>query len=291
MPNVVAKIPIGARYMILSALAFSVMGLFVKAAGAKGIPVLEIVTARSLVSLVLSYLAVNHLGIPLFGNRKPLLFARGIVGFISLTLVYYALTRLPFAEATVLQYLHPMFTAILAVFILHERVSQVTLICIIFSFLGLILIVRPSFMFADLAAGYDPIAVMAAVAGAFGSACAYVLVRKLNETEHPLVIVFYFPLISLPASLPFLWHDFVMPQGFTWLMLLAVGVSTQVGQVALTKGMQSETASRATSFSYLQVVFAILIGVIFFAEIPSFWTIMGALMIVVGAYVNVIFKH
>jgi len=291
MPNVVAKIPIGARYMILSALAFSVMGLFVKAAGAKGIPVLEIVTARSLVSLVLSYLAVKHLGIPLFGNRKPLLFARGIVGFISLTLVYYALTRLPFAEATVLQYLHPMFTAILAVFILHERVSQVTLICIIFSFLGLILIVRPSFMFADLAAGYDPIAVMAAVAGAFGSACAYVLVRKLNETEHPLVIVFYFPLISLPASLPFLWHDFVMPQGFTWLMLLAVGVSTQVGQVALTKGMQSETASRATSFSYLQVVFAILIGVIFFAEIPSFWTIMGALMIVVGAYVNVIFKH
>jgi len=105
------------------------------------------------------------------------------------------------------------------------------------------------------------------------------------------VIVLYFPLVSLPCSVLMLWNDFVMPQGVTWLYLLAVGMSTQVGQVALTRAMQTETASRATSFAYLQVVFAIILGLVFYQEVPNSGTITGAGFIVVAAYLNVLWHR
>ena len=132
---------------------------------------------------------------------------------------------------------------------------------------------------------------MAAVAGAFGSAIAYTLVRSLNKTEDPMVIILYFPLVSLPISVVLLWNNFIFPEGITWLYLLAIGVATQIGQWGLTKSMQTETAGRATSFSYLQVVFAIVFGVIFYDEIPSIETLIGAGLIIAGAYVNVMWQR
>ncbi len=285
------RLPLGARYMLVSALAFSVMSLFVKLVGEKGIPVLEIVAARSVVSLVISYISLKRLGISLLGQRKVLLVARGLAGFIALNCVFYALTHLPLAEATVIQYLHPMFTAVLALFFLKERFSMATLACLIMSFIGLLFVVRPNIAFSTLSQPLDEIAVLAALAGAFGSAVAYVLVRSLGKSEHPLVIVLYFPLVSLPCSVLMLWNDFVMPQGVTWLYLLAVGVSTQVGQVALTRAMQTETASRATSFAYLQVVFAIILGLIFYQEVPNSGTITGAGFIIMAAYLNVLWHR
>ena len=277
--------------MILSAFAFSVMSLFVKAVGQQGIPVLEIVAARSVVSLLISYITLKRLGIAPLGNRKLLLFTRGLVGFLALNCVFYAITHLPLAQATVLQYLHPMFTAALAVFFLNERPTKATLICIALSFAGLLMVVQPGYIFSQAPSEIKQLAISIAVTGAFGSATAYILVRKLSASEHPLVIVMYFPLISLPVSMVLLWNDFVMPQGITWLYLLAIGVTTQVGQVALTKAMQTETASRATSFAYLQVVFAIILGVLFYREIPSISTLIGASLIIGGAYINATWKR
>ncbi|MFT6386962.1 MAG: drug/metabolite transporter (DMT)-like permease [Cellvibrionaceae bacterium] len=277
--------------MILSALGFALMGACVKLVSTRGIPVLEIVAARALISAVISYVDVKRKGISLWGNRKDLLCARGIAGALALVCVYYALVHIPFAEATMLQYLHPMFTAILALFFLRERLHGSTLLCIIFSFLGLIIIVRPSFLFGDLQASYSLLSVVAAIAGAFGSAVAYVLVRKLNETEDSSVIIFYFPIVALPFSLILLGDNLVMPQGWEWSLLLGVGIGTQVGQVGLTKAMQTETASKATSFSYLQVVFAAILGWLIFSEVPVFFTWLGGGFIILGAFINVVFRE
>lgn len=283
-------LPLGARYMILSALGFAVMGACVKLVSARGIPVLEIVAARALVSALISYIDVKRKGISVWGKRKGLLCARGLAGALALVCVYYALVNIPFAEATMLQYLHPMFTAILAIFFLKERLQKSTLLCIVLSFIGLLIIVRPSFLFGGLHADYPTLAIVAAIAGAFGSAVAYVLVRKLNETEDTSVIIFYFPIIALPFSVILLGDDFVMPQGWSWLLLLGVGIATQVGQVGLTKAMKTETASKATSFSYLQVVFAALLGWFVFSEAPVIWTWIGGGLIILGAFLNVFLK-
>ena len=281
-----SSIPLSARYMIMSALGFALMGVFVRIAYGQGIPVLEIVAARALVSAFISYADIKRKKISPWGERKDLLIARGAAGAIALIFVYTALAALPFAEATVLQYLHPLFTALLAVIFLREYLQKNTLICILLSVIGLLIIVRPSFLFSGLAGDYPAWAVAAAIAGAFGSAVAYVLVRKLNATEDSSVIIFYFPIMALPLSLLMLGDNIVMPQGWAWLSLLLVGIATQVGQVGLTKAMQTASASKATSFSYLQIIFAMVLGVIFFDEIPTLWTITGAVFIMLGVVIT-----
>ncbi|MCP5207232.1 MAG: DMT family transporter [Hahellaceae bacterium] len=286
-----AQIPLGVRYMVLSAFGFSIMAVCVKLASSSGLPVLEIVAARALVSLVLSYLDIKRKGISLVGQRKGLLLARGVVGALALVCVYYALTVLPLAEATVLQYLHPMFTAVLALIFLRERIQLATMLCIVFSFAGLIVIAQPASLFAGTpSTSMPPLALAAAILGALGSAIAYVLVRKLSQTEDPSVIIFYFPLVALPLAALGLGTDFVMPTGWEWLILLMVGVFTQVGQIGLTKAMQTETAGKATAFSYLQVVFAAILGWLIFAEIPQLWTWVGGGLILGGALINLLLK-
>ena len=235
-------------------------------------------------------MGIKQQGIALLGNCKGLLFARGLVGYMALICVFYAVTHLPLAEATVLQYLHPMFTAVLAFVFLREVVSKGAMVCVALSFIGLLVILKPRLLFMTTATEYDSLAIVAALIGAFGSAVAYTLVRKLNKTEHPLVIILYFPLVSLPLSVVFLWNDFIMPDGVIWFYLLLIGLATQLGQWGLTKSMQTETAGRATSFSYFQVVFAIVFGVMFFDEVPSTTTLLGAGFIILGAYINVRWK-
>lgn len=280
------SLPLGARFMLLSALGFALMAVFVKLASQQGIPLMEIVAARALVSLLLSVADVRRRNVPLFGHNKRLLVARAVVGTLALMCVYYAVTAMPLADATVLQYLHPMFTAVIAWLFLKERIQGATLLCIVLSLIGLLVIARPEFVFGA-AHGHIPLlALMAALAGAFGSAVAYVLVRKLNQTEDSAVIIFYFPFFALPFSLLLLGDGFVMPQGAQWLTLLLVGVFTQIGQIGLTRAMQTETAGKATAFSYLQVIFAAVLGWLVFDEVPVLWTYIGGALILVGALVN-----
>ena len=283
-----SAIPLGARYMVLSAMGFAILAAAVKWVSQKGIPVLEIVAARSIISLFLSFVVIRSRGISVWGNRKGLLFARGGVGSLALVCVYYAISTLPLAEATVLQYLTPMFTAILALIVLHERLEMATLICVILSFVGLLCIARPAVIFGGQVDPLPALSVVVAVMGALGSGVAYVIVRKLSATEDPSVIIFYFPLVAMPFSIGLLGDAFIIPDVAELLGLLVVGIGTQVGQTGLTLALRTEAAGRATAFSYLQVVFAVALGWFVFGEMPVVWTWVGAALIVSGALVNVL---
>lgn len=278
-------LPPAVRYMLLSALGFALMTACVKAVSGYGIPVLEIVAARALVSLLLSYLDVKRKGLSVWGNNKPLLVARGVMGVLALVCVYYSVTTLPLAEATILQYTHPAFTAILALLFLKERLQLSTIVCIALSFIGLAVMTQPDFS-AGLVTGLPVLSVMAALAGAIGSSIAYVLVRKLSQTEDASVIIFYFPLIALPFSVLLLGDGFVMPDPEALLLLVLVGIFTQVGQIGLTKAMAAEKAGKASAYAYVQVVFSAILGLVFFAEIPTLWTLVGGALIISAALYN-----
>lgn len=285
-----SALPIGVRYMIMSALGFALMAACVKSVSKYGIPVLEIVAARALISLLLSYIDVKRKKISVWGNHKPLLIARGVAGALALMCVYFAVTTLPLAEATILQYLHPLFTAILALFFLKEAIKRSTILCIFLSIAGLLVMVKPDILFASNVE-LPLISVIAALLGALGSAIAYVIVRRLSHSEDSSVIIFYFPLMALPLSLILLGDDFVLPNQEAFILLMLVGIFTQVGQVGLTKAMQTETAAKATAYSYVQVIFSIILGWVFFSEIPSFWTWIGGGLIMTGALINVLWKR
>jgi drug/metabolite transporter (DMT)-like permease len=130
-----------------------------------------------------------------------------------------------------------------------------------------------------------------ALLGAFGSSIAYVIVRKLSQTEDSSVIIFYFPLVALPVSILLIDDDFVMPDWYLTMMLVLVGVFTQIGQLGLTKAMQTQAAGKASAYSYVQIVFSILLGLALFNEVPTVWTYIGGSLIVIGALVNTFGKR
>jgi drug/metabolite transporter (DMT)-like permease len=275
--------------MAAAAFFFSLMSLLVRLASVR-LPASMLVLARAGVALVLAYGMVRRAGVSPWGHQRWLLAARGLLGFCALSCFYFSLTHLPLAEATVIQYTNPVFTGLFAAALLGERLRPVEVVSVAVSLCGVALVARPAALFGDGAAHYDALAVGVALAGAVFSALAYVAVRKSRGTEHPLVVVLWFPLIATPLAIPLAVQQWVPPTPLEWLMLLGVGVTTQVAQVFMTEGLHREPASRATAVSYLQVALAVGWGVAVLHEVPEWPTLAGALLIGGGVLLLALWK-
>jgi drug/metabolite transporter (DMT)-like permease len=184
--------------------------------------------------------------------------------------------RLPLADAIVLQNATPLLTAVVAWWLLDEAIGWPTAAAIACGIAGVLIIARPS------SAAFDGLGVAAALAGVVASSFAYVTVRKLSRTVHPLVIVLYFPLVAAPLTLPWMLASFVVPGPLDAVLLLALGAATQCGQVYLTRGLAIERAGRAMTINYLQVAFAMLWQLLLFGDWPTPWTLAGAGLILGG---------
>ena len=282
-PRGAGRIPLGLRYMAAAAFFFSVMSLLVKIAGQR-LPTQEVVLARSSVGALLSWAVLRSRGVSVLGHRRGLLMVRALLGYGALSCFFYALVRLPLADATVIQYTNPVFTALLAAVVLSERLRLREVLLVLVSLAGVILMTRPEFLFGGHEQRLDLGAAGIALLGAALSAAAYVAVRRLGATEDPLVIVFYFAAVSTLGAIPLTAMKPVLPTPGEWLTLAGIGVVTQLGQVFMTKGLRLEAAGRATAVGYMQIVFAAAWGAIFFAEFPDLWGAAGAALIVAGTF-------
>jgi drug/metabolite transporter (DMT)-like permease len=159
------------------------------------------------------------------------------------------------------------------------------LLAIALGWTGVVLVAQPAGLLQG-AAALPPLAVLIALAGALFTSLAYVSVRSLGNSEHPLVIVFYFPLVALPLTLPLVALDPVLPTASELLWLVGVGVFTQVGQVYLTRGLTALPAAQATAISYVQVAFAGLWGWLVFGESVDGWTVAGAVLVLAAMLVS-----
>jgi drug/metabolite transporter (DMT)-like permease len=275
------NIPKGTQYMLLATLTFTGMKVFVKYI--PHIPAIEIVFFRALISLFLTLGYLWPKKIPIFGNRKRLLVVRGIVGAMALILNYYLLQQIPLAAASTMTYLTPIFTTLLGIYLVKEKVRPIQIVFFLVSFIGVLII-----------QGFDGrislIHLGAGLASSVLSAIAYNLVRKLSTTEHPLVIIFYFPLMVLPISA--IWSFFVweVPSGWDWFYLGMVGVSTQMAQYFMTKSYQFAKVAQVASFDFLGIIYAILFGFILFDEYFNLITYLGMAFVLVGVILNFRFK-
>lgn len=273
----------GLLYMAGSALFFSVMSVLVKEAG-QSLPSQQVVLFRSAALLGLAFGHIRWAGVEPWGTNRPLLLLRGVVGFAALSCFYYALTHLPLPDATLIQYTNPIWTALLAAFFLGEAVKSIEIGGLVASLVGVVLIQQPAFLFVSGGEARLPAAAVAvALGGALFSATAYVIVRKLRETEHPLVVVFYFSLVATPAAVATSATLLQWPTPREWVLLVGVGLTTYTAQVMLTKGLHLEKAGRATAISYLQIVFAFGWGITLFDEYPNALSVSGAVLIVGSA--------
>lgn len=275
----------GIGYMVQAAAWFAVMALLVKLAG-QTMPTSQIVFGRGCVTLLLSAFMLWRAGVSPAGNNTRLLLFRGVIGSLGMVCFYAALVHLPLAEATVIHQTSPLFTALLAAWLLRERIEGQVLVAIVGCLAGVVLIAQPQQFFGGSGVG-DPAAldwrfVGVGVAGSVLAAGAYVTVRRLGRTEHPLVVVFYFPIVTVTVSAPFAYAQWVRPDAFGWLLLVSIGVVTQLAQVAMTRGLARAPAGRATTVSYLQIAFAAVLGAAVFQTLPNAWSAGGIGLIVVS---------
>jgi drug/metabolite transporter (DMT)-like permease len=284
-PAAHASLRVGVRHMVAAAFYFSLMSLLVKLAGDR-LPASQLVLARAVVCLFLSWLWLRRVGLSPWGSNPRMLLLRGLAGTVGLFCFYYALTMLPLAEAVVILHMAPIFTAILAAVALSEPINRRLIVAILFSACGVLAIVRPEFLFgaSGMQAAREPWGLVIGFIGALASACAYVLVRRIGDRENPLVTVFYFPLVTLPISLPIAAVEWLWPTPLEWLMLLGLGVTTQLAQVHMTRGLALVPAGRATTIGYFQVVLAALWGVLIFGEVPDLLTLAGAALVLAGTF-------
>lgn len=268
--------------MLLAGFVFALMNVFVKLV--PGIPATEIVFFRSVVSLVLSYVILKGRRIHLWGENKKILLFRGLSGAVALILYFITLQAIPLASAVTIQFLSPIFTSILGVFIVKERVKPVQWLFFLLAFAGIIII-----------QGFDPritpLYLIIGIFAAFFSGLAYNFIRKLKTSEHPLVIVLYFPLVTLPVTGLYSFIEWVPPSGWEWLILLLIGVLTQIAQYFMTKAYQAEELSKVASLKYVSIIYALGFGWVIFDETFNAMTYIGMVVVLLGVSLNIWYKH
>jgi drug/metabolite transporter (DMT)-like permease len=119
---------------------------------------------------------------------------------------------------------------------------------------------------------------------------AYNCVRKLSSTEHPLVIMFYFPLVCLPVTGLWMIFNWSMPLGREWFYLIMVGLTSQVAQYYLTRAYQIAEIATVSIISYTSIIYTITLGLIFFGESFNSMTYLGMALVCAGVIINVIYK-
>ncbi len=275
------KLSAGVTYMLLATFTFTVMKVGIKLI--PHIPAIEIILFRSIISMFLSLVVLIPKKVNVWGNNKPILFARGISGAIALIIYFSLLQQIPLAAASTLQYLAPIFTSIIGIFLVRERVSPWQFVFFAIAFIGILII-----------QGFDSrislIHLFMGITTSIFMGLAYNFIRKLKDSEHSLVIIFYFPLVMLPISgvwSAFIW---VQPQGWDWLVLIAVGVTTQIAQYFMTKSYQTAELSKVSILNYVGIIYALAFGYFLFDETFNLMTYVGMMLVLSGVIANVIFK-
>ncbi len=268
--------------MLLATFTFTLMKVCVKAI--PHIPAIEIILFRSIISLVISMYYLKRQNVSVWGNNKPVLILRGIAGATALITYFHLLQQIPLATASTLQYLAPIFTAILGMVLVKEKVKPWQWIFFAVSFSGVVVV-----------QGFDHriswIHLVMGVGASLFMGLAYNFIRMLKNSEHPLVIIFYFPLVMLPIT--GIWSAFVwvQPVGWDWLILLAVGIFTQIAQFFMTKSYQTEELSKVSILNYVGIVYALGFGWLLFDETFNLMTYVGMGLVILGVGSNVLLKQ
>ncbi|WP_460520377.1 DMT family transporter [Cyclobacterium sediminis] len=268
--------------MLLAVCFFALMNVVVKTL--PHIPAIEIILFRSVFSFIASYLILKKKSVPVFGNNRKLLVIRGIVGSIGLITFFYTLQNIPLASAVTIQYLGPIFTSILGIFIVKEKVKPKQFLFFAIAFSGVIMI-----------EGFDPringLFLVIGITSALFSGLAYNVIRRLKNTEHPLVIVFYFPLVTIPIAGLISMLYWKQPEGWDWAFLFLVGVLSQLAQYFMTIAYQNANLAKVSNLNYLGIIFALGFGYVLFEETYNLYTYGGMLLVLTGVILNFLYAR
>ena len=263
----------GILFIILAGFFFASMSFFVRLSG--DLPTMEKAFFRNAVAVLVAafMLARTKEGFHVQKGSWPDLLMRSFCGTVGLICNFYAVDHMNIADANILNKLSPFFAILMSYFILKEKANKVEWACVAVAFIGAVFVVKPAFNMQFVNA-------MIGVIGGLGAGIAYTFVRKLGKKgERGPIIVMVFSTFSCLCTVPFLISEFQPMKAVQLLCLLMAGVSAAGGQIFITKAYTKAPAKEISVFDYTQVLFAALLGFVFFGQIPDWMSLVGYLII------------
>jgi drug/metabolite transporter (DMT)-like permease len=268
--------------MFLSTFAFFLANICVKQIA--HLPAMEIVFFRCVIAATFCFIGLRHAKVDWRGSNRKLLFLRGLFGTTALFLFFVTLQNIPLASAMTIQYLSPIFTTIIAIFLLHESVRRLQWLFYAIAFSGVLLI-------EQFDPRISPFFLTIGIISALCSGVAYNLVRTMKGKEHPLTVVLHFQLFGVVAGLISLFFSFRMPIGWDWFYIVLIGIFSQLGQIFLTNALQKERVAGVAIINYTGLIYALLAGSLFFNEPQSAASLAGMLLVVFGVLLSVVYSN
>jgi len=270
--------------LVFASFFFSLMTLCVKNID-KRIPIYELVLFRSLLSLMITLFIINIKNINPWGNNRPLLILRGVLGTLALVCIFHAIRNMPLGISTVIQYTYPIFISIFSGILINEKITRNVFFALIIGWMGILVIINPT-QLSNINIEVENISISIAFLGSICTALAYITVKKLSITEDIYVIIEYFPLVSFITLLPIVLINWVTPNLNEICWIIGIGLFTQLGQTFLTIGLKNLPASQASAINYLQVLFGSIWGILFFSEIININFLLGASFVLLGTFIS-----
>lgn len=269
-------------YMVLSAIAFTFLNVFVKSLG--DFSVYQIVFFRSLGSLFFTIPFIIKNKIPILGNQKKILIFRSVFGLISMTLFFLSLKHIATGTAVSIRYIAPVFAAIFAVFFLKEKIKIMQWFLFVLAFIGVIIL-------KGIGNNLQTQGILYALISAIFAGLVYISIRKIGDKDHPVIVVNYFMVISVIVGGLLSISNWKTPIDSQWLTLLSLGFFGYFAQLYMTKAMQLGETNQIAPLKYLEVIFTMLIGAIWLSEKYTFWSIVGISLILLALVFNLIIKN
>lgn len=260
--------------MLISALAFSFMGVFVKLTG--DVPLVQKVFIRTCTIMVISIfmMRANQVHIREIKHHK-LLLTRALFGTMGILLNFYALDNLLLSDANVIFRLSTIFLIILCWVFLGEKISRDQLLTILVAFIGVLFIMKPQF-------DVRIVPYIIAILGALMAASAYTILRVLGKKEHPLAVVFYFATFTTIVLLPYIFINYEPMSTSQLIYAVLAGASASAGQIGVTYAYKHAPAKEVSIYNYSGVIFSAIFSIFLFRQFPDLLSIIGY-FIVFGA--------
>lgn len=266
----------GIGYMLVATLLFTGMGAIARHVSERIHP-FEVVFFRIAFGFVLLLPLVLRYGLQHFRTKHFGLHCARAATHVTEMLIYFVgLTMIQYAKVQALTFTTPLFTTLLAVLILRERIHARRITALAIGFLGALIVVRPGIEALDTGS-------LLILTSALGWAGVILIVKRLTRTDSSITITAWMVVLMSPMALIpalFVWE---WPTATEWGWLAAAGFAGTLGQLAVTQAFRVADTTAVMPIDFTKLIWASLLGFLIFEEIPSIWTWIGGIVIFAGA--------
>lgn len=276
MTNKVQRPVQGILWMVFTGLCFVAVTALVKLLAGR-VPAPEAAFLRYLLGLVFLIPMWRELSTIRFTGRQwRLVSFRGVVHTIGVILWFYAMTRIPIAEVTAMNYLTPVYVTLLAALVLSEKLAIRRILAIVVALAGAMIILRPGFR--ELDPGH-----FAMLGTALLFSGSYLSAKLLTDEMSPAMVVATLSISVAIGLAPFALAVWVMPSWSDLLVLFGVACFATAGHYSMTLAFAAAPVSVTQPVTFLQLIWSVLVGAVFFAEPLDIWVIVGGVIILGSA--------